>query len=663
MSGSARASHHRPRAALAALAIAAGLLTVLGCPAGAAASTYYVDGSSLAGTCSDMHTVQQAQTALTPWCTISKAVAAVPAGATIQVAPSVYHEEVALTPRDDGVTLEGAGATKPIIDGGATRDVGISLDNGVHGVTLEGFEVRDIASPSGRAAGIVSYDTYGDMIRDNDVHDVHSGGLSSYGILLGFNGTPGLVHDVLVADNRVHDIGPGGESMGIWLLFAEHMTVEGNEIFLVRKEAIRDWGGLQNTFTGNRLYLSWCGLALESSTGDLVESNISYFNVWGYNPKHVSDPTVLPRWGLRTGQWTRIWHNTSYGNTHADIALGMNLPSSDYLDIRDNIFASPGDVHVQDFPTVRGSHIIVDGNAYSGSAPVYYSNWDTPHPTDATLAAVRSNLGWEAHGQMFAPQFANPDAGEFGFSNPELGAGVALPDSYGPQVGARSAGAASESWYRYPATVIASSPIPSYDNRQNADDGRDDTNWFTINASSGWIAFDLGSAQAINTFVLDMFDHCDPRNPKGYSIQVSADNANYSTVLVGVNPDCEGSSYKYTLSSPVTARYVKLNLLSSFGGHALVLSDFGIGLLAPTGSGQPPATAARHLQDRLSDRARPRHRRRRPARRRSRHPARARHRRRADAAKRQQRKVIDRDRGSVHSDALAPAAGERPVRP
>ncbi len=95
------------------------------------------------------------------------------------------------------------------------------------------------------------------------MHDVHSGGLWSYGIVLGWNGTPGLVHDVVVSDNRIYDVGPGGESMGIWLLFAEHMTVEDNEVFLVRKEGIRDWGGLQNTFIGNRLYLNWCGITLE----------------------------------------------------------------------------------------------------------------------------------------------------------------------------------------------------------------------------------------------------------------------------------------------------------------------------------------------------------------------------------------------------------------
>ena len=617
MPRSAQDWSRRVRAAFAGLAGAAGMLIVLACPAGAAASTYYVDGSSHAGRCSDSHTAVQAQSAVAPWCSISKALASVPAGATIQVAPSVYHEEVQLTPRDDNVTLEGVGATHPIIDGDATRDVGISLNSGVHGITLQGFEVRNIASPSGRAAGIVSYDTYGDTIQDNDVHDVHSGGLWSYGVVLGWNGTPGLVHDVVVSDNRIYAIGPGGESMGIWLLFAEHMTVEGNEIFLVRKEGIRDWGGLQNTFIGNRLYLNWCGITLESSTGDLVENNMSYFNVWGFDPKHVSDPTVLPRWGLSTGQWTKIWHNTSYGNTHADIALGMDLPSSDYLDIRDNIFASPGDVHVQDFPSVRGSHIIVDGNAYSGLAPIYYSNWDTPHRTYPTLAAVRSKLGWEAHGQVFTPRFTNPDAGQFDFTNPGLTGGVALPDTYGAQVGARSTGAASESWYRYPATVIASSPIPSYVNRQNASDGRDDSNWFTTSTSSGSVTLDLGSPQPVNTFVLDLFDQCDPRNPKGYSIQVSDDNLTYSTVIAGTNPDCEGSSYKYTLAAPVSARYVKLNLLSSFGAPALVFSDFGIGLLTPTGDGQPPAVTARHEQDRSSHSARRRHRRRPAARRRS----------------------------------------------
>lgn len=269
---------------------------------------------------------------------------------------------------------------------------------------------------------------------------------------------------------------------------------------------------------------------------------------------------------------------------------------------------------------------------YSGSAPIYYSNWDTPHPTDATLAALRSGLGWEADGHTFTPQFANPDAGEFDFANPGLAAGVALPDAYGAQVGARSTGAASETWYRDPATVIASSPIPSYVHRQNAGDDRDNTNWFTTNAAGGWVTFDLGSAQPINTFVLDMFDQCDPRNLKGYSILVSGNNLSYSTVLAGTNPDCEGSSYKYTLSSPVTARYVKLNLLSSFGGQALVFSDFGIGLLAPTGGGQPPALTARHAQDRSSPRA-PHHRRRRPARRGSKHPRRCKRRRRASTGR------------------------------
>ncbi len=80
---------------------------------------------------------------------------------------------------------------------------------------------------------------------------------------------------------------------------------------------------------------------------------------------------------------------------------------------------------------------------------------------------------------------------------------------------------------------------------------------YNTNAS---VTFDLGAAKPVNTFVLDVFAQYDTRNAQGYSIQVSTDNVNYTTVITGNNPDSEGSSYKYTLAAPVTARYVRLNL-------------------------------------------------------------------------------------------------------
>jgi hypothetical protein len=595
--------------ALSALAAAGALPTS---PAAAdTAGTYYVDGASTGGRCSDAYSGDQAQHPTTPWCTITRAVAQAREGSVVKVAPGVYHEEVTLTPADDGVALVGVGPTKPVIDGDWTRSTGIQLINGVNDVTINGFEIRDLTTSSeGRAVGILSLNTRNDTIENNIVHAVHAAGLWSYGIMLGTNDSPGLVHNVIVSSNRIYDIGPGGESMGIWLLMTTNMTVDQNEIYLVRKEGIRYWYGLDNRLTSNRVYLNWVGIALESAVGDYVANNVSYANVWGYNPKHVSEASALTMWHLSTDQWTKFWHNTSYANTHADIALGMNPPNEDYLDVRDNVFASPGDVHIHDFPTVRGAHLIVDGNDYSGPAPLYYSDWNVPHPrVYPTLALVQSHLGWERHGQVATPVFRDPGAGDFTFSISGMRSGVRLPDSYGTQLGARGVPAAANSWTRYPARIVATTPELSYLTPAWADDGRDDSYWWSTNYSiNGSMTFDLGTAQPINTFVLDLFQHDDPRSPREYSIQVSNDNQRFTTVLAGADPDSEGSSYKYYLASAVRARYVRLNLLTSFGAPTLLFSDFGIGFLSPsaaTASVHPVAT--RHLAHRAVRRTQRRH--------------------------------------------------------
>ena len=595
------------RAALALLTAVSGSLTLCIAPSVArASSTYYVDGASTNGPCSDSHTAVQAQNPETPWCTISEAVATVPSGATVDVAPAVYHEQVTMAPRDDGVTLQGTGSTRPVIDGDWTRSYGIVLYNGVHDVTIDGFEIRDLLcrSTQGYAAGIVSLNTTGDTIENNVIHGSHGTGLAAYGIMLGNNEAPGLVHNVDVRGNDIYNIGPGGESMGILLMMAKGMAVERNEVYLVRKEGIRDWDGLDNTFTSNRLYLNWTGITLEGAVGDLVDNNLAYANVWGYNPKHVSTSSSLAMWGLSTGQWSRFWHNTSYAETHADVSLGQNPPAEDDVDIRDNVFASPGDVHLHDFPTIRGPHIIVDYNVYSGSAPMYYAGWNQPRVvTYTSLAKLQAALGWEMHGQVFTPDFRNPAAGDFGFSRAGLAPGVALPDGFGDQLGAANVPAATMSWTRYPTTVVASTPEPSYLKPAGAGDGRDDSYWWSSNYNTNAsVTFDLGAPKPVNTFVLDIFGQLDSRNPKGYSIQLSKDNVNYTTVMSGNNPDSEGSSYKYTLSGPVTARYVRLNLLSSFGGSTLLFSDFEIGLLTPAGV---PLTGAHHAITRKAHRGHP----------------------------------------------------------
>ncbi len=166
------------------------------------------------------------------------------------------------------------------------RSYGIQLVGGVHDVTINGFQLQDFysASSANRSEGIIGLDTANDVIENNIIHGVRGVGLNQYGMVLGTNDRPGVVHDVDVKNNVVYDIGPGGEAMGIWLLMTKNMTIEQNEIYLVRKEGIRDWYGLDNTLTSNRLFLNWSGMTLESAVGDLVDNNVSYANVVGVRP-------------------------------------------------------------------------------------------------------------------------------------------------------------------------------------------------------------------------------------------------------------------------------------------------------------------------------------------------------------------------------------------
>lgn len=547
-----------------------------------------------------------------PFKTIQKAVNESSVGDTVLVASGLYKETVTIGPKASGVTFKGSGATQPIVDGENKRPVGISLTNGVHNVTIDNFEVRNIASDPTvpgldklRAVGISSYNSHDSTIINNHIHDVHThDNLHSFGIVLGNNGTPGLVHDITVKNNRIHDIGPGGESMGIWLLYSKQMTLDGNEIYLVRKEAIRDWGGKDNRIINNQVYLSFLGIEAQGSVGSLIANNISHDNIWGLNPKHVSETEKLAAWGLTPnspGLWTKFWHNTTYNNSHADIGLGMNAPNEDFIDVRNNIFASPSDVHLHDFPKIRGSNIIIDGNAYSGDASIYYQNWVSPKlNTLNDLAALKSSTlpeakGWEAKGQVFTPNFKDPVKGDFSFDTTGLAPGVNLSSPWGTQVGARLATKPSNSFEFYPAKAIDSSPMAFAETRRERGvDGKNDSTWYAPDYNSnGWVTMNLGSKKSINTFILSMYSHKDYRNPKKINIQTSNDNITYSAPVVSaVNPDPYGSPYSYTLSTPITAQYIKFNIVQNFGSlKGIAFSDFQVGLLTPQAVDTSPINA------------------------------------------------------------------------
>lgn len=538
----------------------------------ATGSTYYVDAATGSDT--------GPGTAAAPYRTISKAAATVRPGDTVLVGSGVYPEQVRLGSNSRNVTYRGVGPTKPIVDGQGQQMRGfMSLAGGASNVVIESFEIT-----GQKLAGIeIEGSSHGAVVRNNYIHDIHDPGtLFSHGFR-GGQGTRGL----RIEHNTIHSIGPGGEAIGVFLIQTRDAVVDGNEIYLCRKEGIRDWQGLDNTITGNRSFLNWVGIALSGSTGTTVSNNYAYNNVWGFNPKHVSSPAAVSRWNLAQPHWSRIWHNTAYGNTAASVVVGGNQPALDYLDVRDNVFANAGTVHVHDFPGLRGTHLNLDGNVYS-EAPasptaLYHAGWQDPHsPVIRDIATYRS-FGFELNGQQAELSFADPGAGDLRYTG-NLQGGVQLGDALGRQLGAGGFTGAGVTWTRFPMTPVAASPYPSFLRLSGASDGRDRTYWMSTSGQlSGWVLFDLGAVRTFNTIVLDVFAHHDARNIRGYSFEASGDGTNFRTFLSGSNPDSLGSSYKYELRQPVTGRYLRLNIIDNFGGSGVVFSDLGVGMLAPAG--------------------------------------------------------------------------------
>lgn len=603
-----------------------GLFTLLYNFAASPAITYYVATNG-----SDTNPGTQTQ----PFQTISKAVSTATGGDTILVNSGVYHEQVNIL--KSSLTLRGVGPTKPVIDGDNVRGAGINYgSNHLGDETVDNFELRNFytANTASRATGIVGYEVYSSVFENNDIHDAHGGpGVNGMGIVLGTNSAPYVGQNDKILNNRIHDIGPGGESWGIWLLYTQNMTIDGNSIYMVRKEGVRDWHGLSNTITNNRAFLNWIGIEIETAQKDYIANNYSYNNVFGFSEKHNAgkdsgtatcpiQPDTYDKdvsGNVDYSNWSRFWHNTAYHNTGTGFALGQSGPQGDYIAIEDNIFAGNGNNGVWNWPSTTCGHVILDGNVYSRLAPPnhpywdYYAGWNSP-PSDLSQTVTDINnllynggkttadgwgwAGWfvaggpepkinfEQHGQDFNMTFKDPGHADLDYTTAPPNAGLSLDDSYGSQLGARNVPAETVQWTEYPMTAIAASAggiSSNFGSAARTTDDTDNTYWWSSGAPNAntnqWITYDLGQARTFQQFVVSVFSQYDSRFVKNYSFQVSNDDQTWTTVLAGTNPDDEGSSYKYELPQPVTARYIKFNMVNNFGGAYLILPDVQVGLL------------------------------------------------------------------------------------
>ena len=507
-------------------------------------------------------------TARFPFRTISRAAGVARAGDTVLVASGHYPETVRLSSPNTGVEFRGTGATRPVVDGARRRAYGFH-NEGANRLSIVGFEITGQTE-----AGVYSEGSQ-NTVADNLVHHVGSSGETrSNGIRVN-RGSANVV-----SGNTVHHIGPGHSSMGIWLVATRDARVEGNSVYLVRKEGIRDWMGLDNAVVGNSAFLSWVGISLNTSTGTQVSGNHVFDNVAGFAVKHASYRTVLDYWDLDAAHWSLLQHNTVERSSEASIWIAQSGEPLDYVDVRGNHFAGAGAAFLRDVPSLRGPHVTVDQNAYSdaGWDPrwLYKAGWSSGGGlTD--WASVREETGWET-----SP--APADAGATGERR------------------------ASASWTQFGMTPVASSSAGTYwtDNHLGATaDNDQSTYWLTKSNRDEYVIFDFGQPRTFNHLVLTLYSNNDKRNPRGYRFAVSDDRATWRTVLSGVNGDTSHAARYYELPEAATGRYLRFTMVDTFCtsylprlgcGDAFALSDLKAGMVtsheptqAPSGAPEPDA--------------------------------------------------------------------------
>ncbi len=319
-----------------------------------------------------------------------------------------------MTPRqDNGVTLQGTGADPACDRGRLDQERGHRARQRRpqrHNQRLRDQGSPLAASPQGYAAGIVSQNTANDTIQNNVIHGSHGHGIYAYGIMLGTNASPAScttstcatttsttsapawrIDGHLAADDDRHD---RRAQRGV-------SRAQGGDPRLVRpQQHVHQQPPIPELDGDHARGRGWRPGQQQRRLRQRV----------GLRPQARLESTSLTMWHLSTGQWSRFWHNTSYGNTHADMALGMNrrprttsmsATTSSRVPATSTCTTSPA----SEARTSSSTTTSIPEPRRSTTA-----TWNSPHPdTYTTLTALQAALGWEMHGQVFTPQFWRSD--------------------------------------------------------------------------------------------------------------------------------------------------------------------------------------------------------------------------------------------------------------
>jgi parallel beta-helix repeat protein len=280
--------------------------------------------------------------------TIQSAIDAAAPGDTIIVHAGTYNEEVVIV--TDAITLRGEPGA--VLQGsGAPGEIGIAVNAGVSGVTVEGFEIGDYAN-----LGILVSDYGGDPPEP----------------------TGDSPHDNVIRKNVISGCGTG-----IALTNADSNAVTGNEVSGIAATGVSVVGSSSgNLVQGNKIWdapLQGIYLAPyiypDSPTGNLFEGNETFGGRWGILVWDAGGGNVIQGntfsnavdQGIIMGSFT----GSPFGNTYASnvvssMNIGIGMWGAHNNDILDNEVQVPAWVWTAVAVGSGSSGNLVSGNEVTG---------------------------------------------------------------------------------------------------------------------------------------------------------------------------------------------------------------------------------------------------------------------------------------------------------
>nr|MDQ2933347.1 hypothetical protein [bacterium] len=146
------------------------------------AATYYVDGASLGGTCSD---VGVGTAVTTPWCTLTKAATTAVAGDTVNVRGGTYRETATIANSGSNgspITFQKYGSETPIVKASDLITGWISLgDSESGGLFVSGFETGDTSEYTSTTVDVTNTMTVNSTVKNHGLYSMKTvfGGTSA----------------------------------------------------------------------------------------------------------------------------------------------------------------------------------------------------------------------------------------------------------------------------------------------------------------------------------------------------------------------------------------------------------------------------------------------------------------------------------------------------